>query len=208
MLETLPNAEAEQLDLGAAVGHCQAFGMMAGRCTAAQAAALKRLRDSRAYHQWEPLWRDFCRRYLHMSGARADNIIRAYEQFGDAFFEILQYARISPVSYRALQPYLKDGALEIEGERIEFTPANSDRIRNAVDTVRARKPKAPPPQVDVADQLWEFRDRAERLILDYYALAEAAHRENLRNLYLDGLEYLSERITDLRDQCDVFTNLG
>ena len=56
----LPAEVAELLELGSVLGQNQAFGLVAGRCSAAQAASLKRLRDERKYKRVTAQWRDFC----------------------------------------------------------------------------------------------------------------------------------------------------
>ena len=75
-ISELPAVAVELLELGSVLGHNQAFGLVAGRCSAAQAASLKRLRDEKKYKQVTEDWRDFCERYLRMSGSQADKIIR------------------------------------------------------------------------------------------------------------------------------------
>jgi len=185
------------LEVGVALGQSEALGTMAGRCTAAQAAALKRLRDSKTYQRLNPTWRDFCTIHLRMSGAHADNIIRAYEQFGESYFEMMRYARISPDSYRDVQPLLKDGALEVEGERIEFAPENAARIRDAVAEARrhARDRRKPGSLDFLLDNL---EKRVDQLIQDLRAIAPRAYNETRWRRFRGVLQFLCEQVAELR----------
>ena len=185
------------LEVGVALGQSEALGIMAGRCTAAQAAALKRLRDSKTYQRLNPTWRDFCTIYLRMSGAHADNIICAYEQFGESYFEMMRYARISPDSYRDVQPLLKDGALEVEGERIEFAPENAARIRDAVAEARRQaRDRRKPGSLDFL--LDNLEKRVDQLIQDLRAIAPRAYNETRWRRFRGVLEFLCEQVAGLR----------
>jgi hypothetical protein len=72
----LPTEIAEALEVGAALGQTHAFGLVAGRCSAAQAEGLLRLRDEKKYQKIAPTWREFCARYLQMSGGPSDQMLQ------------------------------------------------------------------------------------------------------------------------------------
>ena len=127
---------AALLDLGVALGQNQAFGLVAGRCSAAQAATLLRLRQEKKYLHCAANWREFCSKYLKISGSEADRIIRLWEEFGATYFELAQLIRISPEGYRAIQPAVKDGALHHDGEAIEFDAENSRKLAAAAAQLR------------------------------------------------------------------------
>jgi hypothetical protein len=96
VISELSAEDAEMLDLGSVLGQNQSFGLIAGRCSAAQAASLQRLRDGRQYKRLAPNWRAFCTQYLKMSQTQVDQIIRLWEEFGAGYFELAQLTRISP----------------------------------------------------------------------------------------------------------------
>ena len=50
----LPPEDGEPFNLGLALGLNQAFGVVAGRCSAAQAAAFCRIRDEKLYKHIKP----------------------------------------------------------------------------------------------------------------------------------------------------------
>src|SRR6185503_351222 len=110
----------EILDLGIALGQSRAFGLVAGRCSAAQAESLRQLREEKKYLKCSATWREFCSEYLKMNSGHADRIIRLWEEFGAGYFELAQLTRVSPETYRTLEPSVRDGALHVNGEAIKL----------------------------------------------------------------------------------------
>jgi len=53
-LSELPAESAALLDLGVAPGQNHPFGLIAGRCSAAQAAGLRRLREEKLNKRFSP----------------------------------------------------------------------------------------------------------------------------------------------------------
>ena len=135
-LSELPAESAGLVDLGIVLGQTSAFGLIAGRCSAAQAAALQRLRQDKLFMSCTPHWEEFCRKYLKMSRAEADKVIRLWEEFGAGYFEVAQLTRISAQTYRAIAPSVKEGALEFNGETIELNAENSRKVAAAVAGLR------------------------------------------------------------------------
>ncbi len=155
------------LDLGSVLGQNQAFGLIAGRCSAAQAASLRRLREDKKYKLVTPYRRDFCSRYLSISGPQADYIIGLWEEFGAPYFEVARLTRISPETYRAIAPAVREGGLHSNGEVIELNPENSRRIAAAVAGLRRAAP-APKPvrRLDPHRQLQGLDKRCTALIAE------------------------------------------
>src|SRR4051812_29211684 len=135
------------LDLGIALGQQHAFAIVAGRCSAAQAETLRRIREEKAYLKCSPLWREFCPKYLGMSSSQADRIIHLLDEFGPKYFSVAQVTRISAEVYRAIAPAVQDGVLEFKGETIELAPENVRAVTAAVAGLRRGAPvkKKPPP---------------------------------------------------------------
>ncbi|HUB81642.1 MAG TPA: hypothetical protein VMB03_22745 [Bryobacteraceae bacterium] len=154
--ETLvdPTADlASALELGIALGQTNAFGLVAGRCSAAQAEGIRRLREQKLYKGSIERWDDFCPKYLKMSRAEADRIIRLLEEFGPAYFELSQLTRVSPESYRAIAPHIENGVLHYNGETIELNAENSQRVAAAVTEMRHAIPKKTSALDDVTQEL-------------------------------------------------------
>ena len=59
----------DQVESAAWVGREQAFAVIASKCSAAQAAALKETKESEIHDQLGLTWRDFCPKYAGMSRA-------------------------------------------------------------------------------------------------------------------------------------------
>jgi hypothetical protein len=137
----LAAGDAALLDLGVALGQTHAFGLIAGRCSAAQAEALRRLREQKVYKRLSETWDEFCRGYLRISKTEADRTIRLLEEFGPAYFEMSQLTRISPETYRAIAPAVQDGKLHFNGEAIPLSPEHSRRVAAAVAEMRRAIPK-------------------------------------------------------------------
>ena len=168
----LADDASELLDLGVALGQNQAFSLVAGRCSAAQAATLLRLRQEKKYLKCAANWREFCTSYLKMSGSEADRIIRLWEEFGAAYFELAQLMRISPESYRAIEPAVKDGALHHNGETIEFDAENSGKLAAAVAQLRSaeggKKPsRKNPPHREMHERLAELDRRCMKIAAEF-----------------------------------------
>ena len=118
------------------MGQTHAFGMVAGRCTAAQATDLKRLREEKLYKAYAATWDEFCRTHLKISKTEADRTIRLLEEFGPDYFDLSALTRISRETYRAIAPVVKDGALHFNGEAIPLQPENSRKVTAAVSELR------------------------------------------------------------------------
>ena len=136
------------LDLGAALGQNHAFAQMSGRCTAAQAEALRRLRDGKQYQRLGLTWEAFCVGYLRISRSGADRIIALLDEFGPSYFELSQLTRVSASTYRDLESSVKNGVIEVCGDPVELIPENAHKVAQAVAALRAEKAQAGPRSLD------------------------------------------------------------
>ncbi|HEY1493926.1 MAG TPA: hypothetical protein VGF49_05255 [Candidatus Solibacter sp.] len=186
--------EQSTLDLGMAVGQNQAFSLIAGRCSAAQAATLSRLRQERKYLECASNWREFCTNYLRISGSEADKIIRLWEEFGPEYFEIAQLMRISPERYRDIAPAVKDGALHHNGEAIEFDQANSGRLAAAVSELRNSQQKKPKHQRPTHERIAHLDRRCSWIIAEF---EEISRKESAGENWLQFTGVLTRARTEL-----------
>ena len=186
----------EMLDVGMILGQNQAFGFMAGRCSAAQAESIRRLRNEKLYKRVTEHWKEFCPRYLKMSGAQADSIIRLWEEFGAGYFEIAQLTRVSPETYRALAPAVENGVLNLNGQQIELTIENSRKVAAAVSEVRRSLPAkttAAPPVIGRIDRL----DQLCTAIIDEFAgIKRAVEKPN--EIYISAVVRLHTLLSQIR----------
>jgi len=194
--EVSANGFEGDLDLGIFLGRNQAFGMVAGRCSAAQAACLREIRDKKLYKKRCPDWDQFCREHLHMARNHVHKIINLLNEFGPDYFELAQLTRISPETYRAIQPALQDKSLRFEGEAIALIPENAARVSAAVAQLRqaaAPEPLKPPEGKD----LGALEKRCSKIVEEIAQLVNRGQAHDQLSLVLENLQ---RRLTRLQLQ--------
>lgn len=192
-----PAEAAGSFELGGVLGQRKAFGLIAGRCSAAEAAAIRRLREDRLYHATKLTWREFCPRHLGMSRSQADHVIQLLEEFGPEFFELTQLTRIAPEAYRAIAPAVKDGHIRWRSEAIALLPENSEKVAAAVaglrDAAKAEalpaEPKETPARADTREGVMNvLKQRADQVVAEWAKLVAVrvtfppAERQTMKNL--------------------------
>jgi hypothetical protein len=168
--------DAKLVELGITLGQNQTFGMLAGRCSAAQAQVIRRLREEKLYKRCCDKWDDFCSRYLSMCRSEADRVIRLLDEFGPAYFEVSQITRISSGVFRAIAPSISDGVLHHNGEAIALIAENSQKVAAAVAEMRGALPKAKevPPEPDTTKRIQTAAQRCAESLSEL----EKISREN------------------------------
>jgi len=131
-----PVEDQSAYDLGEMLGRRQAFGMMSGRCSAADAESLRRMRDQKLYQSRATSWNGFCPKFLRMTSRHANRIIRNLEEFGPSYFELAQLTRITPQQFRSIAPAVRDQRIHTHGEAIALIPKNAEKIAAAVADLR------------------------------------------------------------------------
>ena len=131
-----PNSTAAVLDAGLWIGRQQAFAMIAGKCSAAQAAAIKQLHETKAYDSLGLTWEEFCVQHLGVCRATADSILRRYNELGENYFRLAEICRVSPETYVAIQPKIEGECIELNGQQIALIPENASKIRAAIKNIR------------------------------------------------------------------------
>lgn len=121
------------------IGRHEAFGMIAGKATAAWAECLKRLKEAKAYKVFGLTWEEFCPRQLSISRDTADRVIKDYNEFGATYFALSQVTRISRENYRMIAGKVTEGQLDIGGELISITKANQPRIEEYIRNLDAER---------------------------------------------------------------------
>ena len=188
----------EILDLGRVLGQNQAFGMIAGRCSAAQAEGIRRLRTEKTYKRVTEHWNEFCPLHLGMSGTQADRIIHLWEEFGAGYFELAQLTRVSPETYRALAPAVEDGVLNLNGEQIELTIANSRRVATAVAEFRRTLPAKNPADLPFPERVERLSKLCDMLTEEFTAIPDIS-ADSFAS-YRDSLLRLCTALSNLRRQ--------
>ena len=163
-----PSASMREVELGKLIGRREAFGLIAGRCSAADAECLRQLRHDKKYKDLAASWEDFCARYLGMSSRNADRTIRLLEELGPGYFEMSQLTRIAPEEFRAIAPALRDRSLHVNGEAIALIPENTEKIAAAVKELR-KAPDAPA----ASERLRRLERRCDEVAAEFGGLSKA-----------------------------------
>jgi hypothetical protein len=170
----------DALEVGTWLGRRQAFSIVAGRCSAADAQSLRALRESKKYKSMGLTWEECCKQRAGIHRSSAEAIIRNLEEFGPDYFVIAQVTGITAKQYRLIQGSVRNHALVHAGEEIPVTVENAPRLITAVDVLRRGAAEAPaPPAGTAAEAALQFA-KAERAMRS--ALAEL---DKLRLMPLD-----------------------
>jgi len=184
------------LDLGTWIGRKQAFGLIAGRCSAADAKCLREIRESKRYRDTGLSWEEFCPKYLGMSRAQADKIIRQLEEFGEAFFHLAGLTRITEQNYRLIAAAVNENGVEYQGTRIAIAAENAVRLAAAVEgLLLAAKPGVAAPDSAAVSDVQKAANRMRDLLAELRRLTEAQLEAG------DG-EQLSELIASSREHLE------
>jgi hypothetical protein len=140
--ETL-NAETAHVDgaafeLGTWLGRHQAFGLIANKCSAADAACLREIRENKHYRALGLTWIEFCSRHAGIDRRTADRIVERLEEFGEAYFNLSQLIPIHPPGFRELASSVSGNTIELDGQKIPITPDHAQEIIEAVRELRSR----------------------------------------------------------------------
>jgi hypothetical protein len=133
------------LELGQWLGRREAFGLIAGRCSAADIECLRRIRDEKMYRNRAHNWDQFCTEQIGASRRRVDQSIRHLEEFGPAFFHAAQLTRITAEEFRAIAPDVSAEGVRLDGEVIAFVPEERRRVAAAIAELGRRCEAATPP---------------------------------------------------------------
>ncbi len=160
--------------LGAWIGRRQAYSLVAGTCSAADAKCLTELRETKAYKRTGLNWEEFCKQHIGMHRTNVDQIIRQYREFGAQFFALRQITGITAEEYRGIRGSIEDGSLRHSGDAIPIAAEHAPRLLEAVRDLRAPAPskgrsgadKQAPPCQAVEKALLEAEEAIGRLDKD------------------------------------------
>jgi hypothetical protein len=180
-----PPAETRDvLDLGRLLGQRRAFGAVGGRCSAAHAQLLRRIREEKLYLPIAPSWRAFCGVNLAITRRHADRLIALLKRFGPVYFELSQLAGISPRQYLSIEPAIREHKLLVDGEAVSLLPDNAPKVLDAISQLlresrRTKRPAAPPETLRTRVAALTSRGQAiaAELLALYNASRSAADRE-------------------------------
>jgi hypothetical protein len=170
----------DEMEMARLLGARQAFGLVAGRCSAADATILRDIRETKRYLSFSPTWQEFCDKHLHLSKTHANYLIRLLNDFGPNYFALAQLTRITPDEFRKIRALVTDNGLEYGGQAIALIEKNTDRLTEAVSSLRQKetlplKPLEPWARKleQVERRLFQSLRQLERLRQDMKATADA-----------------------------------
>jgi hypothetical protein len=126
----------EAFDVGTWVGRRQAFALVAGRCSAADAEILFEIREKKLFRTIEHTWEEFCVKRLGMTRGYVDRVIRQYNDLGPNFSKLACFTRIKPAEYRLIAGAVTEEGLAYGGEVIALEPENAPKLAEAVEALR------------------------------------------------------------------------
>jgi hypothetical protein len=184
MKETEPEPDdTGNLHLGELLGRREAFSLIAARCSAADAACMREIRNQKSYKNVARNWSTFCAKHLGMSLRHANRIIRYLDEFGPEYFELAQLTGIPVDAYRAIAPAVKDQTLHYDGQVIALLPENAEKLAQAVEQLRRRD--VPEPAALPADErINRIERRLAQLEAEISALARIEPRSSLTKMRL------------------------
>lgn len=130
------------VELGRWLGRREAFAAVAGKCSAAEAESLRRIRDERTYLQLDRSWEEFCAKRLGTSRRQVDRTLRLLDEFGPAYFHVAQMAHVTPEEYRAIAPHVSAEGVRLDGAVVALLPENSEQVSAAVAELLEREKPA------------------------------------------------------------------
>jgi hypothetical protein len=201
----LPAEIADVLETGMVLGQNHTFALVAGRCSAAQAESLLRLRESKCYLRLAKTWKEFCPQFLKMSSSQVDRLIHCWQEFGPAFFELQKLISISPTVYRSIEPAMKDGAIHLNDEAIALEPGNSQKVAAAVAELRRSLPaKEPPPAPTVEDRISDVERRSEALIAELERIRDTQCQGSNKDWFEVVVQRTSKALNRMKLELGVF----
>jgi hypothetical protein len=138
----------DTVTLGRWLGRHEAFGLIAGRCSAAEAESLRHIRDSKLYRLVAPNWDEFCSVHVGASRRNVERSIHYLDEFGPVFFEVMQIAHIGPEEYRAIAGHVYAEGIQLDDSMVPLSPENSLEVAAAVAELLRRaqsEPASPEP---------------------------------------------------------------
>jgi hypothetical protein len=154
----------DAFDVGAWVGRRQAFALVAGRCSAADAEILFEIREKKLFRTIEPTWEEFCVKRLGMTRSYVDRIIRQFKELGANYCKLSSFTRIKPAEYRLIAASVTEDGLCYGGEVIALEPENAPKLAEAVEALRCDAIQETDP-VDPAEQAFAKAERAMKSAL-------------------------------------------
>jgi hypothetical protein len=186
----------DAFDVGTWVGRRQAFALVAGRCSAADAEILFDIREKKLFRTIEQTWEDFCAKRLGMNRSYVDRVIRQFQELGPNFAKLNCFTRIKPAEYRLIAAAVTGDGLSYGGEVIPLESENASKLTEAVEGLRRDSiPDTDP--IDPAEEAFTKAGKAMK--------SAVAEFRRLQTMQLDeeGRSKLLGALQSCRNQLDL-----
>jgi hypothetical protein len=199
----------EAIEMGSWLGRKQAFSGIAGRCSAADAVCILKLREEKKYKASGLTWEEFCTVHLGISRALADKTIRLLQEFGETYFHLAGLVQIPPADYRLIAGSVSGDGVRHDGETIAIAPQNAVKLAEAVRSLKqsarlalpapAPEPApepAPAPAAAIASMslVWEAAERLQSAVDEMERLLADGPGSHSRSALMIILGGTSERL--------------
>jgi hypothetical protein len=174
------------------LGRRDAFALIAGRCSAADVECLREIRNNKLYVKpGHRSWDEFCRLQLKTSRRKIDTAIGQLDKYGRPFFHAIQALRLTEAEFCAIQEYVREEGVMLEGQLVPWTPENGARITEGLTKLRAiAAPKGK--RCDGFEALLKRFDALNQQLEKLPERLEDRQRITLGNV-LQKLSFLAER---------------
>ena len=164
------------LELGIMLGQRRAFGLVAGRCSAAQAECLRKVRDEKTYLKFATTWDESCVRQLKISKRTADRAIALLKKHGTLYFETAALTGITPAEFERIEQAIQRDGIHAGSDVIALIPENAARAVDAVARLQAESAAAQSagPAASVEAQIRELEKRARKLCASFHKTDKVA----------------------------------
>jgi hypothetical protein len=119
------------------LGRREAFGLIAGRCSAADVECLREIRNNKLYLETSKNWDEFCRVQLRTSRRKIDTAIGQLDKHGRPFFHATQMFRLTEAEYCAIEEHFSEEGVMLDGELVAWAAENGPRITEGIAKLRA-----------------------------------------------------------------------
>jgi hypothetical protein len=151
------------IELGNLLGKREAFSAVAGRCSAAQAELIRRIKEEHLYRDAAANWEEFCTTHLKMSRRNADRIVAWEKELGALFFITAQLTGMNADEFRAIAPAVSSDGIHVDGKVIALIPENAAQLAEAVLRLQQQDSTEPKPAPDVTAQVSALEKRGRQL---------------------------------------------
>jgi hypothetical protein len=172
----------QALDLGKVLGRRETFGLVAGRCSAAQADCFRKIKEERLWVDFAANWDEYCEQVLKISRRTVERSIGLLKKHGPMYFDVAALTGASPAEYAAIEKHVRPDGIHIGSEVIALIPGNTDRAVQAVAQLQRETREASAPESTAQQQISALTKRGHGLAKAFRRIAKTANQVERRVL--------------------------